>query len=79
MTVDLGYMHNRGITIHQNVYNDTLADDTFAIGATIEMSDSEALQPDSVHDLLFSVKFGNVVVVSKFHYFVVNVIQVDYW
>ncbi len=63
ITVDLGYVVNSGWTVKQGQHAST--DDQFNVKVEVQLSDHALTADSATFDVLFAVKFGDVIVVGK--------------
>ena len=62
VTLDLGYVMNRGFSLRQGLH--LPSHDKFIISAEVELSDNVDAIQDEEYDVYFAVKFGEVIVVG---------------
>eukprot|EP00094_Tigriopus_californicus_P011496 TCALIF_11101-PA protein Name:"Protein of unknown function" AED:0.09 eAED:0.09 QI:0/0.77/0.73/0.95/0.48/0.58/46/1495/2737 len=63
ITTNLGFVQNAGLTIWQEVHNET--DDKFVIEVEVQLADHILAITDAIFTVTFAVKFGSVIVIAE--------------
>ena len=63
--MDFGYIVNTGVTIKQEIYNDTFHDQV-GLRMELQLSDDVTTADGETHDFHIAIQIGDLIVVSKF-------------